>query len=184
MFTWLVDNANIVYFVLGVTALGLGVAGFLTGRARYLGWAGGVVGLMLLFWLLTRLYPTDRKQMVANLETMKQGVLDRNADAIFHLVARDFKFQEMDRKELYHAISRTIQHHKVQSIHLWDQQASLENGRGEVTFNFRADAEGDLHYLASARAIFVKEESVWKLRELKIYPIGLKMENEIRVPLR
>lgn len=87
MLAWFVDNANVVYVILGLIVLGLAVSWWLNRRVRTLAVIAGVVGLGALFWLLTLWIPTDRKQIQANVWAMRQAVLDRKPDDLAAQVA-------------------------------------------------------------------------------------------------
>src|SRR4051794_32070716 len=101
MLSVLLDQANILYFLLGTAALALVVYGWLRGRARYWLYAGVCVALIGVLWLLGQLVITDRKQIVLNLDAMAKATVDQLPDALFRHVSRDFRFGNLSREETY-----------------------------------------------------------------------------------
>src|SRR5438876_7975863 len=97
MLSWLVDNANVVYIILGLIVLCLGVSWWLNRRVRTLLIAAGFIALIALFWLLTLLVATDRKQIQADLWAMGRAVLDQKPDDLIKHWAKDFRLQGMNR---------------------------------------------------------------------------------------
>lgn len=170
--TWLIDQTNVLTFLLATAALGCVVYGWLTTRAKYWFWAAGFVAAIALLWLLGQFVVTDRRQIILNLDRMAQASVQQKPDVLFRYLARDFKFGSLGRDELHQRISRQVQVHKVHGVHLWDQRVKVEGTQGEVVFNFRADAEDDKKFIASAKAKFVKEDGTWKMKSVEVYSIG------------
>src|SRR5262245_39733765 len=100
MLAWFVDNANIIYVILGLIVLALAVSWWLNRRVRTLFVIAGVLGLGALFWLLTLWVPTDRKQIQDNLWAMGRAVLDRKPEDLAKRLANDFRFQNLGREEI------------------------------------------------------------------------------------
>src|SRR2546421_4342807 len=118
--SWIVDNANLVYIVLGIILLGLGVSWWLHRRVKTLVIAGGVIALIGLFWLLTWLIPTDRKQIEANLWEMALAAREGKADGVAKHLAKSFRYGGMNRDEVARAAAASAKNFKVESVNLWE----------------------------------------------------------------
>src|SRR4051794_31625138 len=96
--SWLIDNANTIYLLLGIVAAGLVIAWKMNQRVRFLGYAAGVLVLIALVWLLTQFTaPTDRKQLEDNVNAMSQAIIDGKTDELFKHISRDFRYKDMTR---------------------------------------------------------------------------------------
>ena len=186
MLAWLVDNAHIVYFLLGAVVFALLVLFWLKRRVRTLFFAVGIAALMALFWLLTLIVPTDRKQIEANLWAMARGVIDQKPDEVLRHLARDFEFQGLKRDDLAKAAAAAGRGFRVESVNLWEfDWKSVGETRAEVHFRCVAHGSGGGGtFLAIARATFVKEGDAWKLQRITFHQPIANTNEEIQVPLR
>jgi len=184
MLSWLIDNAHVVYFLLGVVLLGLGVSWWLNRRVRTLAYMAGVGVLIALVWLLTVLVPTDRKQIQANLWAMARAILDdRPQDLVKHW-SRDFEFQGLSRDLLAEAVAKTAGNNAVESINLWEFDfKSVEADKAEVWFRCVANGRGGGSFFAICHADFVKEGNDWKLRRAAFFQPVANTDQEIRLPI-
>jgi hypothetical protein len=184
MLARLVDNANLVYLVLGLVALGLAVKGWLDRRVKTLVLAVGVVGLMVLFWCMTLIVPTDRKQIQANLWSMAQAVLDQKPDDLTKHLARDFRFKDLDREALGNAVARASRTYKVESINLWEFDVkSQTDDKAEIWFRCVAHGQTGGTFLAICKAHFVKEDDQWKLERAAFFQPVANTDQEIALPI-
>lgn len=184
MLAWLVDNANAVYVLLGLIGLGLGVSWWLNRRVRTLIYIAGVAGLAALFWLLTWLVPTDRKQIQANLWAMGRAVLDQKPDDLVKHWAKDFRFQELNREELARAVAATAGKFNVESINLWDFDVkSITDDKAEIWFRCVANGKGGGTFLAICKANFVKEGDAWRLQRARFFQPVANTDQEIALPI-
>jgi hypothetical protein len=175
-----VDNANVVYILLGLIVLALGVSWWLNRRVRTLVIAAAVVAVMGLFWLLTNFIPTDRKQIQANLWAMRQAVLDRKADDLVKHWAKDFSYRGRSRDDLARAASQF----KVDNINLWEFDVkSLEDDKAEIWFRCVANAKDSGTFLAICKANFVKEGEQWKLQRAAFFQPIANTDQEISLPI-
>lgn len=185
MLAWLVDNAHLVYFVLGVVVLALLVSFWLKRRVRTLFFAFGVAALMALFWLLTLIVMTDRKQITANLWAMARGVIDKKPDDVLRHLARDFEFKGLKRDDLAEAAAATAGNFGVESVNLWEfDWKSVSDTRAEVWFRCVAHGKEGPPFPAIARATFVKEGDAWKLQRIAFHQPVANTNEEITIPLR
>jgi len=184
MLPWFVDNANLIYILFGLIVLGLGVSWWLNRRVRTLVVAAGVVGLIALFWLLTILVPTDRKQIQAGLWAMRQAVLDQKPDDLVKHWDKDFRDQGMNRADLAKAVTAASGKFKVESINLWEFDVkSLEDDKAEIWFRCVANAKDGGTFLAICKANFVKEGEQWKLERAAFFQPVANTDQEIPLPI-
>lgn len=172
MLAWIADQANVLYFVLGVAVLLLLAIGWRTRRAKYWGYAAGAAGLLLLVYLLTKLVVTDRQQIALNLDAMRQATIDAKPDALFAHISKDFRYGHKTRDELYQRVANAIKANKVKGIQIRSQQVTVNGDAGEVLFNFTAEPDGGSPFTASAKTKFVREGGQWKLIELVFFRLG------------
>ena len=185
MLAWFVDNANIVYIILGFIVLGLGVSWWLNRRVKTLVLIAGVAALIALFWLFTVLVPTDRKQIEANVWAMRQAVLERKPDDLVKHWAKDFRFEEFGREDLARAVAAASDKFNVDSINLWEFDVkSLTADKAEIWFRCVSNAKGGGSFLAICKAKFVKEGESWRLQEVAFYQPVANTDQKIALPIR
>ncbi len=184
MLAWLVDNANFVYVALGLIVLGLGVAWWLNRRVRTLVFIACVIVLGTLFWLLTLVVPTDRKQIQENLWAMRRAVLDRKPDDLTKHWARNLAFQNLSRDDLAKAVTKAAADYKVDDVHFWDFDVkSVTDDKAEIWFRCRATARDGGTFLALCRAAFVKEGDAWNLQRVRFFNPVANTDQEIPLPI-
>jgi hypothetical protein len=179
---WLIDNPGIVYFTLGIVAVGFLIAFRLRGRVLHLGGAASCLALMGLFWLLTLWIVTDRKQITANVRAMAEAVVAGDVDRLFKFVARDFRYKTMERDDLYRSVQMTIKQYKIKEIYVWEfefENVSRAQGRAKVNFNARVDGQGGTG-LFLVKSDFTLEGDLWKMKGLHVTPIN-NVDQEIDI---
>lgn len=172
MLSWLLDRANIVYFLLGVTALVFLAMAWSSRRAKFWGYAAAAIGLIVAFWLLTRFVVTDRGQVIANLDAMAKAVGEQKTDALFQHVSKDFRHGNQSREEIAKRVAAVVAASKINHVHLWDKNVTVTGETADAIFNFRADGKDGGTYAASAKAKFIREAGAWKLTEIQILKLG------------
>src|SRR5438105_1997064 len=114
--SWLVDNANTWFVLLGILGLGLGMAWWIQRQPRLLLGVAAAVALIALVWLLTRLVVTDRQQLQANIREMANAVVEGKADVLLKHLANDFQFQGRQRQDLVDGIARGAKLYRVSNV--------------------------------------------------------------------
>jgi hypothetical protein len=185
MLAWPIDHANVVYFALGLVVLGLLVSWWLNRRVRTLVYVLAVVALIVLFWLLTLVVVTDRKQIEANLWAMERAVRENKPAELAKHLAKDFSFAGMRRDELAKAATRSADEYDVEAIKLWEfDWKSVDENKAEVWFRCVAHARDAAPFLAICRATFTKEDAQWKLQRVSFHKPVADTHEEIPIPLR
>src|SRR5262249_34980129 len=114
--SWLVDNANSLYLLLGIIAAALVLAWRFNQRAKFLGYAAGVLVLMGLVWLLTHFVPSDRRQLEMNVNAMAEAVIAGKMDDLFQHISRDFRYKDMTRDMLFGRAKAAVEAYKVRAV--------------------------------------------------------------------
>src|SRR5690348_9254350 len=97
----ILDQADVLYFLLGGAALGFLALGWMKGRPRYWLVSAGCIALIGLLFLLSNLFVTDRQQIIRNLDAMKNATIAQKPDELFKYISRDFRFGTQTREETY-----------------------------------------------------------------------------------
>jgi hypothetical protein len=183
---WLVDNANAIWLLLALVALGLGIAAYQTGRTKFLLWLGGVLVIGLLFWLLCHFVVTDKKQVRINIHEMAQATLDHDANKLQGYLAPDFVFQGLKRKEAAESVTQRAAAAKVTDFHIWDfeiNELSRSTGKAKVSFGLTVHLAGGETRMLRCRANFVFANGRWLLQSFQVYNPVANTEEPIHVPL-
>ena len=184
MLSSLIDNAQVVYFLLGFVLLGMGVSWWLNRRVRTLLYMAGMAALIALVYLLTVFVPTDRKQIEANLWAMARAILDDRPDDLVKHWSRDFEFQGLGRDMLAQAVSKTAGRNAVESINLWEFDFKrVEGDKAEVWFRCVANGRGGGSFLAICHADFVREDGDWKLQRAAFFQPIANTDQPITLPI-
>ena len=182
--SWLIDNAGVLYLLLGLVATGYVVAFWLTKRVKYLLIAGGVVALIALFWLLARLVPTDRKQIEASIFGMSDAFVAQRPDDLFKYVSKDFTFAGENRAQFDKKARSTIEHYKVNDLRI-SQVDVKDVAKDTAKAEFRATAFSSLYdgpFPMRCKADFVREAGQWKLRAIEFFPFN--SDQPLNIPWR
>jgi hypothetical protein len=185
--SWLIDRASTLYVLLGLVAIGFVVAFWFNRRVKFLGYAAGVVGLIVLVWLLTLLVPTDRKQIESNVRAMADAVVKGNVDDLFKHIADDFRYKGRDRKEIYERTQNAIKLHKISSVNISSFEMEGEPSRStksaKASFLVTAYAQGlDQPFMFRTKADFVLDGEHWKMKGMAFFKAIGDKDQEIDLP--
>jgi hypothetical protein len=168
--SWLVDNANTVYVLLGIVALGFVTAWWMNKRVVFLAWAGGFVVLMVLFWLLTRVVVTDRQQIEHTVVAMANAVVEKKPQEVLKHVSRDFQYKQMKREELAALINTSVDRWKINEVKIWDFDViELSRPQRSAKVRFKASvfaSELDRPVVVLCVGDFALEDDEWKMRTI------------------
>lgn len=176
MLWWLVDNATVVYLILGLSALVLAAIFWSNRRVKFLAVAGVLLGFIGLFFIVTRLVVTDRKQLERNILAMVQGVEEGDAGKVFAHFSRDFRHSGLALPEFRERVGRHIQARQVSDIIVTNydfKKISRVDGAAEVSFfvTFTVGrAEGRPRY--RCRLDFALEAEQWRIKGVELFQFG------------
>jgi hypothetical protein len=185
--TWFIDNANLSYILLGIVALGFIGAWWVNKRVKFLAYAGVVVLLICVVWLLTRFVVTDQQQIRRNIEAMADAVVTQDADGLFRHVSTKFMYKGMNREQMHAAVARAIKLHRVGGAFISDYtpvEIDRAAGKARVAFRVRVDdRDGSMVFFARCEAALVMEGSDWKLSGVEFYNAVANQDQPITIPL-
>ena len=166
MFVWLVENAGLFYWLLGLTALGLFAAWWST-RHRKVLWAfGAVVGVIAAITLLSMFVDTDEKKITRIVAEMAQGVREKNVDKIFQHISMAFNYYGKDHEQFREYAKMHLRHGRADDLSL--SRATLlsrQNGQAKAEFWVHsAEAQG-----IRCEADFVLENGQWKMKGFDLF---------------
>ena len=182
--SWLVDNANLLYIVLGVIAAALVLVWWNNRQAKYLGFAAGVLVLIGLLWLLTCFHISDSVQLKNNVDAMAQAVRDGKVDDLFKHVSKDFRYKEMDREMVYVLAQGVMKANKINAVRVSNfkvLELSRENKLAKTWFRVNAEGDGGQQIFVT-EADFVLEGDHWKLKAMRFYNPVVNQDREIDIP--
>ena len=184
--SFVVDNANVFYLLLGIVAAGLAIAWWVTKRLKYLGFAGSVLAVIGFLWLLTRFVISDAKQIEMNVHVMADSLVDRKVDDLFKHISRDFNYKGMDRAMLHQKAKAAVENHKVREVKITKFNIEkLSRSERKATARFRVSAWGEHSgnpYLFGTEADFVLEGDRWLLKTLRFYNPLVNQTEEFDLP--
>jgi hypothetical protein len=163
--------------ILALVALALFVAYWNSRKTKYLIFAGALLGIIVIVWLIAGLIPTDRKAIEAVIEDMRAGVRNRNPDQVFRHFAKDFKFRSTNKKDFESQAERIVRGGTVTDINIlgYDKvETSRSEKKAEVIFRFQPLGLGDNRAFYQCEATFVLEDDgQWRMQKFEVYfPIG------------
>lgn len=186
MLWWIVDHATVFYLLFGLVVLIILARWHFNKRVVYLGYAAGMVGLIFLVWLLSRLIVTDRGQLEHNIRAMAAGVENGKPEEVFRYFAKDFRFADMKKEDFCARAARAIRTWRVQQVHLWDfdvEEVNRTKGTARVAFRVRTTfAGGEIHF-ALCRTQFRLEDDQWRLLGFQLFNPVTDTDQPLHIPL-
>lgn len=185
MLWWLVDHATLVYLLLGLTALVLAAIYWSNRRANFLVASGVALGLIALFFLLTRIIVTDRKQLLLNVFAMARGVEEGDPEKVFKHFSREFRHESLDGDASRDRVARAIRARRVSNIGIASfdtEQLARADRKARATFLVSFDADGHRH-LFRVRLDFVLEGDDWRLKGVQLFNPVVNSDTPIAIPM-
>jgi hypothetical protein len=181
--SWLVDNVNVLYVLLIIISAGLVVAWRFNQRVKFLLLAGVPPLVMILLYLLTMVWITDRAQIEQNVHEMADSVQRGNVDGVFKHISKDFKTEnETTRETLYQLAQQSIKANQVNEILIRGfkvTELSRDQKVAKATFYVHANAGGEVRIFITD-ADFVLEGDRWLLKTVTFLMPG--SNQKISVP--
>jgi hypothetical protein len=189
MFDWLIDDAAPIYLVLGVVAIGLLVALWVTRKRHWAFALGGVVVLGLLVFLLTLLFPTDQSKILGSIHEMRAAVQRHDADGVMKHIAKDFQFQGVDRSRFQSSVQHVLRERVVDDVNVWEfDEIKIDRPNKTASLAFKAKPSPPQsgkeveHYLI--RATFVLDaDDQWRMKTFQVFNPFVETDKPMTVPL-
>jgi hypothetical protein len=181
--SWFVDNANVLYVLFGIVAVGLLLIWRNNRQAKYLGFTAGVLVLIGLVWLATQFYVSDSKQIENNVNAMAEAVVAGKVDDLFKHISKDFVWKGKNRDLMYEGVKGAIAQHKITHVRISSFRAEdVSRAEKVAKTSFLVNATANKEILLRTEADFILEGEQWKLKTMRFYlPTG---GQEIDLPLR
>jgi hypothetical protein len=176
MLEWLVDHPTWIYVTLGVIAVGLLIALWMTRKRKYAVAIGVVAVVAVLVWLVTVWVPTDQKRIRGAIDDMEAGVRAGDANRIFRNISRDFRIGGLDHDSFRRVVDQALDNREVDDIRVWDvdepqisRSQGTNAGTATITFMVKPVARGvpdDRFFRVMAN--FVLEDGQWRLKGFEL----------------
>jgi len=168
---WLVDNIALIYFLLGLAALVVIVLFYQNKRGRELLALAVILGLAFLFWLLTAVTVTDRKQIELNMHALAQAALNNKPDQVTPQLASDFTYGGLSKPQIgdyvtAHARMGGVSGYNISSFNV--DKLDKDRGNAEASFMLAIDHSGG-KAVFRCKTIFVIEDTKWRLQKIVLY---------------
>jgi hypothetical protein len=183
MLGWLVDNAVLLYVLLGFVGVLLLLLWWQNRTRRHVIALGVVAFLAALVFLLTRLVVSDRQVLLRTITRMADDLEKRRDDDFFHNVSQSFRHNVMDVKSFHEYVRGKLKHYEVKRFHVYKFEVDQLVPRDKAKARFHIQVEGnweDSPPPMRCEAEFVWENERWCLRGFKLFYAGLG--NEFHLP--
>ena len=182
--SWLVDNVNALYVLLIITSAGLVVAWRFNQRVKFLALAGLPLLIMVVLYLLTKVWITDRAQLEQNVREMATAVQKGNVDDLFKHISKDFNYRGQTRESLYELARRSVNRNQISGVSISSFQVleiSRDKKLAKTRFRVRASGSAGEQFFMT-EADFVLEGDRWMLKTTRFYNPIADQDQEIGVP--
>jgi hypothetical protein len=172
--SWLVDDPTLLLTILGILALALAIAWWLTRQRALLFALAGVVCLAGLVIVLYYLIDTDAKQIERNLHKMVAGVEAKDPQRIFDYISDRFSFLGHNKASFRQGVEGYIRSGEVQGIKVWAfdvRELNREQRTAKVLFNAKGQGTAFQGYeYVQCKAVFVLDpDGQWRLKGFDLY---------------
>ncbi|MBM3992846.1 MAG: hypothetical protein FJ303_01620 [Planctomycetes bacterium] len=181
---WFVDNATVLYILLGVIAAALAWVWWTNRQSQYLWYTGIPIALIAVLFLVSRFYITDAQQLENNINAMTDAVMAGKTDDLFKHISRDFRYHALSRDDLYAAARKQIEARRVTDLTVKKfkaEEISREKKRATTSFHISGTG-GGYNFWYRVETDFVLEPDGWKLKTMRFYNPVVDQDKEIRLP--
>ncbi len=183
MSEWLVDNASLIYLVVGFVSAALAAVWWNTRNGRILLWLVPLALLLGLVGFLSVVIETDSQRLELILHDMARGLRDRDLDRVFTHIAGSFDLanrSKVNRTGLRVLAESHMKRRDIRDIsfaRVKVEEVSRAQNKARVEFWVRGG--GDIEGMPiRCEADFVLEDGAWKMRRFKLF-IGNQTEQYV-----
>ena len=134
---------------------------------------------MALLWLLSMNIKTDRQQLEDAVNAMAQGVENKQLKMVFKHISDNFNYKGNTREMIYNVAQQHIKEHEVKNIRINRFQVEIDREKKHARTGFFVSATAERELILRTEADFALEGEVWKLKTLRVYPVGSDHEIDI-----
>jgi hypothetical protein len=186
MLSWLIDNAYLVYLILGVILLALAVLWWQTRKRPYLVGMGIAAALLVLMVLLNLFVTTDRKQLVWIVQDIAAKMnAGKVGEAFEHLtgevtIATPNNDMVLKRERLQEYTGSILKNTPGEGVTVSNIEVEkLEPPKAIVTFNIRA--RGESQYVFFCRTEFQQVGGRWKMNRFAMFYLNGQQVNPLNL---
>ena len=186
MFDWLFERLPGVFLVLGVLAV-LSLAFWWRSRKRmplifFLAFAV----LAGVYFLLSVLVVTDRRQLTESVQEMAAGVRDRNLDRSFAQISEDFRFNNLGKNEFRQRADSAVRGFDIRDCEVWDIEIddfSRDSRNAHVHFDVKIKGNFSQKEFLRCRAEFTLDrDNHWRLRGFQLFNPFVESSTPLQLP--
>jgi hypothetical protein len=183
----IIDNAVLIYVVLGFVAAALLVGLWMTRKRGFALALGGTIVAAFLVWLLTFLIPTDQSRIVGAIRDMSAAVPAKDTNRIFSHISDQFRYSGMGKEAFRAFVDHHLKNGDVEEV-LADSfekaQVSRADRTAVIEFNVKpkGNATGDtLFYYCKARFV-LDPDNQWRLKGFEVFKPYADSKEPINIP--
>ncbi len=183
MMSWPVDNATMLYWLLGGLAIVL-LAGFWVTRKRFWLYGVGVIAVLVgLVVLLSSLIVTDRQQIAQSLQEIANNIQGRQPDKVFAQFSNEFRYRNQDKRTFEKRLQGVIRSGFVKECRISNVDVEdVSRANRTATVLFQAWGRGDVEAAYRCRATYVLDpDGQWRMQGFQL--LDLLSGNEVPLPL-
>lgn len=183
----LLDNALLIYVVLGLVALGLLVGLWTTRKRGYALGLAGVAVAALLFWLVTFLIPTDQKRIVGAVQEMSAGVRARDTNRIFAHISDQFRYSGMGKEAFRGFVDQHLKRGDVTEVLAYDfdqAQVSRKDRTALIEFTVKpkGPVTGDAAYYHCKATFVLDPDNQWRMKGFDVFNPYSDSKTPLNIP--
>lgn len=171
----MIDNPGTIYLILGVAAIGLGVAWWHTRQRKYLIGLGVAGCLLVALWLLSHFIVTDNKRIIGVVEEMAAAVGQKDANKILDHVSDQFHSEKGTNKEQLRGYVQRYLKEEVTEAKVWGfEPVEVSRKDRKAVIDFMTKAKGNIVHgqeFFRCRTEFVLDpDGRWRVKTFHLYP--------------
>ncbi len=115
---------------------------------------------------------------------LAEGAVTGKRDVFEKLLAPDFLFQGTDRQAIMDRAARAVKQYQIYEIHISSFQVEELSADAAKAY-FRAavhSRQEEGPYVLACRGSFVKQNGIWKLKDIRFYNPLVNQTQEIQIP--
>jgi hypothetical protein len=190
--SWLVDDAALIYIILGCVAVGSAVAWWRTRQGKFALGTAIAAGLIVLVYCFGLFFPSDSRRITKALQEMSEGVRTRDLNRIFAQVSDRFQqgpptfSAAVDKEAFRKRAEEIIKSRNVEQVVVWDphfEELSHTARTARVVFSAKAKGNWGSEVPYLVRADFVLDpDGQWRMKGFQVFNPVVNTRDPIQIP--
>jgi hypothetical protein len=173
MLTWLVDNATLLYMLLGIVGILCAVVWWRTRQRPYAIAVGVVLLLVIVVGTLSHFVQTDSMRIEGVVKDMAAGVQAHDLDRVFRHVSDRFTFRGNDKAAFHKKCQGIMDVRNVTAIEVWEfepREISRERKTARMEFRVkpRGNWEGGYAFYRCVADFVLDADGQWRLQTFEV----------------